>query len=179
MACPHPGIRGLFFESNQDKENILYWKPSIFRLFNNTVPHGYTYMRKSNVRHLNQSIHSQEESEGEASSCEVRKMVQKRGVIGKLISGYDLEVCFIQETKMQDYSDSLVLRLWNAPSVSCKHGVWAIGLVALFGAHKASGFRCVAVGIYAPCCTRERRRLWRELCPLKHAFEDPWFLIWM
>lgn len=35
-----------------------------------------TYMRKSNVRHLNQSIHSQEESEGEASCCEVSKMVQ-------------------------------------------------------------------------------------------------------
>ncbi|KAL3585063.1 hypothetical protein D5086_011930 [Populus alba] len=43
-------------------------KPSIFRLFNNT--------RKSNVRHLNQSIHSHEESEGEASCCEARKMVQ-------------------------------------------------------------------------------------------------------
>nr|XP_034910848.1 uncharacterized protein LOC118046164 [Populus alba] len=95
---------------------------------------------------------------------------------------------------------TLVLRLWNAPSVSWfgniaegrKGGLFALwnqskfevanieyghGWVALFGAHKASGFRCVAVGIYAPCCTRERRWLWRELCLLKHAFEDPWFLI--
>jgi|UniRef100_A0A3N7H0V6 hypothetical protein len=127
---------------------------------------------------------------------------RKRRVIGKLISDYDFEVCFIQETKMQDYSDSLVLRLWNAPSVSWfgniaegrKWGLLSLwnqskfevanieyghGWVALFGAHKASGFRCVAVGISAPCCTRERRRLWGELCPLKHAFEDPWFLIWM
>lgn len=89
---------------------------------------------------------------------------RKRRVIGKLISDYDFEVCFFQETKKQDYSDSLVLRLWNAPSVSWfgniaegrKGGLLALwnqskfevanieyghGWVALFGAHKAIGFR--------------------------------------
>lgn len=72
-----------------------------------------------------------------------------------------------------------LLASWNQSKFEVANMEYGLGWVALFGAHKASGFRCVAVGIYAPCCTRERRRLWRELCPLKHAFEDPWFLIWM
>ena len=182
MACPHPGTRGLFFGSNQDKENIFYWKPSIFRLFNNTDPHGYLHEEKQ--RSASESeytftrrkwrggvlLWSQENGSVRRSpqfrwfgflrelcwgnskatgpwgglaeaaisflcskclSCKqmicifliIMKIMswnicgmgfpRKRRVIGKLISDYDLEVCFIQETKMQDYSDCLVLRLWK------------------------------------------------------------------
>ncbi|KAJ7012063.1 hypothetical protein NC653_002221 [Populus alba x Populus x berolinensis] len=43
---------------------------------------------------------------------------KKRRIISKLIRDFDIEVCFLFETKLQSYPDILVFQLWNVNNVS-------------------------------------------------------------
>ena len=43
---------------------------------------------------------------------------RKKRTISKLIMDFDIEVCFLFETKLQSYSGRLVFRLWNVNNIS-------------------------------------------------------------
>ena len=44
-------------------------------------------------------------------------LARKKRIVSKLIKDFDIEVCFLFETKLQSYSDRLVFRLWNGNNV--------------------------------------------------------------
>jgi exonuclease III len=126
-------------------------------------------------------------------------LARKKRTVSKLIRDFDIEVCFLFETKLQSYSDRLVFQLWSVNNVSwfgneaegTKGGILAMwdnskfavssveyghGWIGLFGQNVLTGFSGAVVGVYAPCNQADRLLLWKDLRILKAAFECPWFL---
>ena len=126
-------------------------------------------------------------------------LARKKRTVSKLIRDFDIEVCFLFETKLQSYSDRLVFQLWSVNNVSwfgneaegTKGGILAMwdnskfavslveygyGWIGLFGQNALIGFLGAVVGVYASCNQANRLLLWKDLCILKAAFECPWFL---
>jgi exonuclease III len=101
-------------------------------------------------------------------------MIRKQRRITKLITEYKIDICFLQETKLANYSIDFVSRIWNENHVSwfsnnaqgSKGGllvmwkntnfevsnieydhVW----IGLYGKHVHNDFHCFVIGIYALC----------------------------
>jgi exonuclease III len=126
-------------------------------------------------------------------------MMRKRRRITKLITEYQIDICFLLETKLANCSIGFVSRIWNENHVSwssndaqgSKGGLLAMwkntnfevsnieyghGWIGLYGKHVHSDFHCFVIGIHAPCNYQDRQKLWDDLILLKHAFEVPWII---
>ncbi|CAK8568088.1 unnamed protein product [Lathyrus sativus] len=115
----------------------------------------------------------------------------KRQMVCQLILGGNVDVYFIQESKIQNMTDSLVKIIWgkydygwsSVEVIGRSRGILTIWMRHKFCSNfsfKGKGYlgvnglwkgtNCYIVNVYSSCNNVEKRRLWSKLVQLKNNF---------
>ncbi|XP_058748334.1 uncharacterized protein LOC131621305 [Vicia villosa] len=113
----------------------------------------------------------------------------KRKRVSSFIQQHKIDVCFIQETKTECFSDSLAREFWGSKEVDWSAGnsigasggmviLWGKGAVSVNFSFRGKGFVGIniewkgkiynLINVYAPCNRKDRGLVWLELLALKN-----------
>lgn len=119
----------------------------------------------------------------------------KKEEVFSLFTKFELDVCCVQETKLESFSELDGRSLWGSLGLHwCSEGEtgrsggiltfwddnrfgcsshWSIGgAVVVVGYWRQTGERYCIVNVYAPCCEKEKSELWDRLELVLEQWKD-------